>query len=59
MADLGCALFDTALGCCGVAGSAHGLRAATLPEADAAAARARLARLAPGALQAEVPPLAA
>ena len=52
-----CALFDTALGCCGVAWNDHGLRALQLPEADAAAARARLLRRVPRAV--EAPPSAA
>ena len=55
MAD-GYALFDTALGCCGLAWGPRGLRAVQLPEADTAALRARLRRRAPGA--AEAPPSA-
>ena len=58
MAQAGYALFDTALGCCGVAWNAHGLRALQLPEADAATARARLLRRAPGAVEALPPALA-
>jgi methylated-DNA-[protein]-cysteine S-methyltransferase len=56
MAAFGYALFDTVLGPCGVAWGAHGLRAVQLPESDAAAARARLLRRAPGAV--EAPPSA-
>jgi methylated-DNA-[protein]-cysteine S-methyltransferase len=56
MPDRGYALFDTALGCCGVAWGAHGLLALQLPEADAATVRARLLRRAPGAV--EMPPSA-
>lgn len=56
MPDRGYALFDTALGCCGVAWGAQGLLALQLPEADAATLRARLRRRAPGA--AEAPPSA-
>lgn len=52
MAEFGYVLFDTALGCCGVAWGGHGLRALQLPEADAAMARQRLLRRAPGAIEA-------
>ncbi len=55
MPDRGYALFDTALGCCGVAWSAHGLCALQLPQADAASARALLLQRAPGAVQAAPP----
>lgn len=54
MKAAGFALFDTALGPCGVAWNARGLCAAQLPEPDAAALRARLRRRVPGAP--EVPP---
>ncbi len=57
MATTSYTLFDTALGCCGVAWSERGLRALQLPEADAAAARARLLRRAPDAVEATPPPL--
>jgi methylated-DNA-[protein]-cysteine S-methyltransferase len=56
MTDCGYALFDTALGCCGVAWGTQGLIALQLPEADVATARARLRRRAPGAV--EAPPSA-
>lgn len=59
MPDRGYALFDTALGCCGVAWGADGLIALQLPEADAATARARLQRRAPGAMEAAPSALAA
>ena len=49
MKAAGFALFDTALGPCGVAWNARGLCAAQLPEPDAAALRARLRRRVPGA----------
>ncbi|MBN8511094.1 MAG: cysteine methyltransferase, partial [Burkholderiales bacterium] len=49
-------LFDTALGCCGVAWSEHGLRAALLPPADTPAARRRLARHAGRAAPGVPPP---
>lgn len=52
------ALFDTPLGCCGVAWSEHGLGALQLPEADAATVRARLLRRVPGAVAAQPSPLA-
>lgn len=51
-AEFGYALFDTALGRCGVAWGELGLRAVQLPESDVASARARLRRRAPGALEA-------
>jgi methylated-DNA-[protein]-cysteine S-methyltransferase len=57
MATSSYTLFDTALGCCGVAWSERGLRALQLPEADAVAARARLLRRAPDAVEATPPPL--
>lgn len=47
--SIACALFDTAIGACGIAWSAHGIRALQLPARDATATRARLARLSPGA----------
>jgi methylated-DNA-[protein]-cysteine S-methyltransferase len=56
MSDRSYALFDTALGCCGVAWGAQGLLALQLPEADAATTRARLLRRARGAV--EAPPSA-
>ena len=40
----GFALFATALGRCGIAWGARGIRATQLPEANAAATRARLPR---------------
>ncbi|MET0387428.1 MAG: MGMT family protein [Polyangiales bacterium] len=45
MQVLGYALFDTAIGCCGIAWSSRGVVRAQLPEASAAATRARLAHL--------------
>lgn len=58
MVERGYALFDTALGCSGVAWGAQGLIALQLPEADAATARARLRRRAPGAIETPPPALA-
>ena len=52
----GYALFDTALGRCGIAWSARGVVAVQLPEADAATTRSRLARSAGGAPEAAPPP---
>ena len=51
-----CSLFDTALGCCGVAWGPAGVRALQLPEGDADATRRRLLRRAPGAFDAVAPP---
>jgi methylated-DNA-[protein]-cysteine S-methyltransferase len=51
MAEFGYALFETTLGCCGVAWGDHGLRAVQLPEADAARSRQLLLRRAPGAVE--------
>lgn len=51
----GLALFDTAIGRCGVAWGEAGLRAVQLPEADDARTRARLAQKAAGARQAAMP----
>jgi methylated-DNA-[protein]-cysteine S-methyltransferase len=58
MAAFGYTLFATTLGCCGVAWGEHGLRAVQLPEADAAATRARLLQRAPAAVEAQPPALA-
>jgi methylated-DNA-[protein]-cysteine S-methyltransferase len=52
----GFALFDTAIGRCGVAWNDRGITRITLPEASDAAARARLARSTPGAAEALPPP---
>ena len=49
---IACALFDTAIGTCGIAWTARGIRALQLPARDAAATRARLARLTPAAREA-------
>ena len=51
----GIAVFDTALGTCGVAWNTHGLCASQLPEGDAAALRARLQRRLPGTPELEPP----
>jgi methylated-DNA-[protein]-cysteine S-methyltransferase len=52
----GFALFDTAIGRCGVAWNARGITRITLPEASDAASRQRLARDTPGAAEAAPPP---
>jgi len=54
----GIALFDTALGTCGIAWSARGICGVQLPEVDAAATRARLSRRHPGAPEGEPAPAA-
>src|SRR4051812_22371198 len=50
------ALFDTALGCCGIAWSERGVAGVQLPEGSPAATRARLGRRFPAAAEA-APPL--
>jgi methylated-DNA-[protein]-cysteine S-methyltransferase len=42
MPAVGYSIFDTALGCCGIAWGEHGVLAVQLPEADAAKTQARL-----------------
>jgi methylated-DNA-[protein]-cysteine S-methyltransferase len=56
MADQGYALFDTAIGRCGIAWTPRGIVAACLPEAEERRARARLARRCPGATEQLPPP---
>jgi len=51
---IGLALFDTAIGRCGIAWSEHGITAVQLPERGDHATRSRLLRRCPGA--AEIPP---
>ena len=53
--DLGFALFDTAVGRCGIAWSARGIAGLQLPEKTEPATRARMLRRYPGAVEA-VPP---
>ncbi len=50
------ALFDTALGTCGIAWGDHGIAGTQLPEADVAATRTRLQQRFPSAKEAEPPP---
>ena len=59
MTPPGFALFDTAIGLCGVVWNPVGLIGTLLPEGDAVAARARIARRWPAALEAEPSPEAA
>jgi methylated-DNA-[protein]-cysteine S-methyltransferase len=49
------ALFETAIGACGLAWSARGVAGVNLPEASSVHTRARLARRFPGALEAPPP----
>ncbi|HEV2373897.1 MAG TPA: methylated-DNA--[protein]-cysteine S-methyltransferase [Streptosporangiaceae bacterium] len=56
MTGPGLALFDTAIGRCGIAWSERGVVRVQLPEADEAHTWARLARLCPGTPPAEPPP---
>src|SRR5690348_10137815 len=50
------ALFETAVGTCGVAWADHGITGTQLPEADVAATRARLQQRFPSAKEAEPTP---
>lgn len=50
--DLGFALFDTAVGRCGIAWSARGIAGLQLPEKTEPATRARMLRRYPGAVEA-------
>jgi methylated-DNA-[protein]-cysteine S-methyltransferase len=52
----GCALFDTAIGRCGIAWGAGGVLGVQLPEENEAATRARLEHRFPGAGEAPPPP---
>src|SRR4051794_41859580 len=55
MTDLGFALFETALGPCGIAWGPRGIVGVQLPERDAARTRARMARRHPGAQEGPPP----
>jgi methylated-DNA-[protein]-cysteine S-methyltransferase len=55
MTARGFALFDTAIGACGIAWGARGLRGVQLPEASAARTRARMRRRFPDAREAPPP----
>jgi methylated-DNA-[protein]-cysteine S-methyltransferase len=52
----GLALFDTAIGCCGIAWGPRGITGVQLPEGSAPATRARLLRRFPEAREAPPPP---
>src|SRR5580704_3064938 len=52
MPDLEFALFETAIGCCGIIRSARGVAGVQLPEASEAATRARVLRRYPSAQEA-------
>ena len=52
-----CAVFDTAIGACGIAWGEHGITGVWLPEANEEALRARMRRRLPGSREA-VPPSA-
>jgi O-6-methylguanine DNA methyltransferase len=56
MTPYGFALFDTAIGRCGVAWSERGIAGLQLPEASESEARARLLQRFPAAAEAEPPP---
>jgi methylated-DNA-[protein]-cysteine S-methyltransferase len=56
MTDRGFALFDTAIGRCGIAWNARGIVATCLPEPDERRTRARLCRRSPGAEEQTPPP---
>lgn len=58
-ATLGWALFDTAIGACALAWSAHAITGAQLPDASAAATRARMRQRFPGIGESDPPPFAA
>jgi methylated-DNA-[protein]-cysteine S-methyltransferase len=56
MMELGYALFDTAVGCCGIAWGGQGIVAVQLPEAHELKTRARLLKRRPDAREALPPP---
>ncbi len=56
MPDLSFALFETAIGCCGIVWSARGVAGVQLPEASAAGTRARVQRRFPSAREAPPSP---
>ena len=59
MTDQGFALFDTAIGRCGIAWTARGVVAVNLPEADERRTRSRLMRRCPQAREQAPPPAVA
>jgi len=50
------AIFETAIGCCGIAWTPRGIVGSQLPEATPAATRTRMLRRFPGVVEAEPPP---
>ena len=56
MPDQNYTLFETAIGTCGIVWTARGVCGVQLPEKDAAATRARIARRYPAAAEASAPP---
>jgi methylated-DNA-[protein]-cysteine S-methyltransferase len=56
MMELGYALFDTAIGRCGIVWGEHGIAAVQLPEAHELKTRARLLKRRPNAREASPPP---
>jgi methylated-DNA-[protein]-cysteine S-methyltransferase len=56
MSNLAFALFDTAIGFCAIVWSGRGVAGVQLPEANAAATRARVLKRFPAALESEPPP---
>jgi methylated-DNA-[protein]-cysteine S-methyltransferase len=56
MTDRGYALFDTAIGRCGIAWTPRGIVATCLPDGDERRTRARLARRCPGGAEQSPPP---
>jgi methylated-DNA-[protein]-cysteine S-methyltransferase len=56
MSDLSFALFETAIGACGIVWSARGVAGVQLPEQDTAATRARVERRFPNASETSPPP---
>ncbi len=52
MTELGFALFDTPIGCCGIVWNGRGIAGVQLPEADERAIRSRILRRFPGACEA-------
>ena len=56
MTTCGCALFETAIGECGIVWGAHGIAGVQLPELTAVATRVRMLRRFPGAEELLPPP---
>jgi methylated-DNA-[protein]-cysteine S-methyltransferase len=56
MTDYGCAVFETAIGVCGIVWGERGVAGVQLPEPSAAATRARMLRRFPDAVERQPPP---